>query len=134
MIDLNLLCKQVNMYQSLYDGAEEKLSRDYLYGYFSRVRFPFIYLTVAISLFIYVLIYRIERHTNWLQIIARICGMQLNFNCVLMMSLICRNTTRLIRINRHLHAIVPIDNTVAIHTVCLMCYDSMNKNGKYISH
>jgi hypothetical protein len=134
------------MSQSLYKGVEEKLSLDYLYGNFSRVRFLCIYLAASIALFIFVLVEQIEGHLNWLQVIARICGMQLNLNSTLMLVLMLRHIARLIRSSRFLYAIVLVDDAVAIHAVigrwiavlsfihaiCHMIYYSINRHGRYI--
>jgi hypothetical protein len=112
---LFVLEKQVHMYQSLYDGLEEKLSRDYLYDCFSRIVFLFIYLSVSIGLVIFVIIYRVKQHLHWLEVVARICGMQLNFNCMMMIVLMLRYTMGLIRSSRTLYSLVPVDDAISIH-------------------
>ncbi len=112
---LFVLEKQVRMYQSLYDGLEEKLSRDYLYDCFSRIVFLFIYLSVSIGLVIFVIIYRVKQHLHWLEVVARICGMQLNFNCMMMIVLMLRYTMGLIRSSRTLYSLVPVDDAISIH-------------------
>jgi hypothetical protein len=112
---LFVLRNNIRMCQSLYDGLEEKLSRDYLYDNLSRVIFIFIYLSVSIALFIFVIVYRVQQQLNWLEVIARICGMQLNFNCMMMIVLMLRYTMRLIRSNRILYNLVPVDDAISIH-------------------
>jgi hypothetical protein len=143
---LSVIGKQVNMFQNLYNSVEEKLSTDYLYGNFSRALFFVIYLTVVIALTVYVIFYRVQLHTHWLEDIARICGMQLNFNCALMIVLMLRHTARLIRTSPRLHAIIPIDDTIVIHAnigrwivvlavvhaVCHMIYFGIHGEGKYM--
>jgi len=115
MFLLFILEKQVRMCQFLYDGLEKKLSRDYLYDYFSRVVFLFIYLSVSIGLLIFVIIHRVRQHLDWLEVVARICGMQLNFNCMMMLVLMLRYTMGLIRSSRTLYGLVPVDDAISIH-------------------
>ncbi len=75
------------MAQNLYNRAEEKRRRNYVYGNLNQVIVFFLYLAVSIGLFIFVLVYRIQQHTNWLVVIARISDVQLNLNCTLMIVL-----------------------------------------------
>jgi hypothetical protein len=142
---LKVLRSQVNMYQRLYNGVEERFTRDYLFGNFSRVLFFCLYLAVSIGLLIFVIVYWVLQDLHWLQVIARICGMQLNFNCALMLVLMLRNTARLIRMSRRLHTIIPVDDTITIHAnigrwiavltfihaVCHMIYFGIHGDGKY---
>lgn len=112
---LLVLKKIVHMCQSLYDALEDKLSRDYLYDNLSRIIFLFIYLSISIALLIFVIIYRVQQQLHWLEVIARICGMQLNFNCIMMIVLMLRYTMGLIRSNRTLYSLIPIDDAISIH-------------------
>jgi hypothetical protein len=135
---LLFLRNKVKMYQSLYNGLEKKFSSDYLYENISRVLFLFIYFSVSIALFIYVIIYRVNLHTHWLEVIARICGMQLNFNCMLMITLMLRHTARLIRTSRLLHILIPLDNTILIHKligrwIVVLVFITMENNSNLTS-
>jgi hypothetical protein len=94
----------------------------------------------------FVLIEQIEGHLSWLGIIARICGMQLNLNCTLMLVLMLRHMATLIRSSRCLQAIIPVDDAVTIHAAigrwiavlvvihgaCHMIHYGVDANGKYI--
>ena len=112
---LLFLRNKVRMYRSLHNDLEKKLSQDYLHENLTRVLFLFIYLAVTIALFIFVIIYRISIDTHWLEVIARICGMQLNFNCMLMIVLMLRHTARIIRTSPILRTFIPVDDTISIH-------------------
>ena len=141
---LLLFKNKVKMYQSLHDTVEKKLSRDYFHENVGRVLFSLIYLAISIALFIYVTIYRVRQHTHWLEVIARICGMQLNFNSILMIVLMLRHTARLIRVSRLLHTLIPLDDTISIHkmvgrwivvlvfvhALCHTIYFGLAENGK----
>lgn len=141
---LFFLTNKVKMYQSMHDTVETKLSKDYLHENVGRVLFFFIYLAISIGLFIYVVIYRVHQHIHWLEVIARICGMQLNFNSMLMIVLMLRHTARLIRISRFLHTFIPLDDTISIHkmvgrwivilvfihALCHMIYFGLGEHGK----
>lgn len=141
---LKILRMQMNAAQRWYDAVDEKLSKDYFYGNFSMFLFLSIYLAVSMGLFLWVIIYRIQKHTYWLAVIARICGMQLNFNCALMLVLMLRNTARVIRSSRRLYALIPVDETVTIHarigrwiavlafvhTLCHLINAGVNGNGE----
>ena len=97
--------------KTLLSIIEEKFSRDNL----SRIIFLLIYLSVSIGLVIFVIIYRVDQGLHWLEIVARICGMQLNFNCMMMIFLMLRYTMGLIRRNRILYSLVPVDDAISIH-------------------
>ncbi len=111
------LRNKIRMYQSLYDGLQQKLSSDYFYDNFSRFISFFIYLSVTITLFIYSVVCQVRDHTHSLEIVAHICGLQLNFNCMLMIVLMLRYTGGLIRSSRILHKLVPVDDAISIHKI-----------------
>lgn len=114
-----LLCLQrhLNMYQRLHNTLDTCLSSDYQYENSGRILFFLIYLFVSIVLSISVIIYRVHQRLHWLEVIARICGMQLNFNCMLMIVLMLRYTTTVIRMNRRLRTLIPIDDLSSIHRI-----------------
>lgn len=112
---LLFLRNKVRMYRSLHNDLEKKLSEDYLHENLTRVLFLLIYLSVTIALFIFVIIYRVSIGTHWLEVIARICGMQLDFNCMLMIVLMLRQTARFIRTIPILRIFIPVDDTISIH-------------------
>ncbi|CAF3627245.1 unnamed protein product, partial [Rotaria sp. Silwood2] len=77
-----------------------------------------LYLLINIALLIYVVIYRtIKTKSNVLVIFARIGGMLFNFNCALIIILMLKHAILLIRTNKFLRKLIPVDDHIDFHKV-----------------
>jgi hypothetical protein len=77
-----------------------------------------LYLLVHLALAIYVIIYRATvTRSHVLVIFARIGGMLLNFNCAFIIALMLRQTILVIRTNRFLRKLIPVDDHIDFHKV-----------------
>lgn len=111
---LSKLCWQ----QSLYEQQKNKLTIDYIKDNLSRISFIILYLLVNLALLLYVIIYRsVVTKSHVLVVIARSGGMLLNFNCACIFALMLKQTILLIRTNKFLRKIIPVDDHIDFHKV-----------------
>ena len=104
--------------QTIYEQQRNKLTIDYLKDNLSRLVVLFLYILVNLALTLYVLIYRIVVMKNHaLVVIARIAGMLLNFNCALVIVLMLKQTILLVRTNKILRKLIPVDDHIDFHKV-----------------
>ncbi|CAF4720726.1 unnamed protein product [Rotaria socialis] len=106
-------CKREN-----FEQQKNKLSIHYITDNLSRIMMLILYILINISLLIYVTIYRVTTtKSHGLVVVARICGMLLNFNCAFIIVLMLRQTILLIRSNRALRKLIPVDDHIDFHGV-----------------
>lgn len=75
-----------------------------------------LYILVNVALLIYVIIYRARvLKAPVFLVFARIGGMLLNFNCAFIIVLMLRQTMLLIRSNRILRRLIPVDEHIDFH-------------------
>jgi hypothetical protein len=104
--------------QTIHEQRKKKLTTEYLRDNLSRVLVLLLYIVVNIALSVYVLIYRIVTlKAPALLVIARITGILLNFNCALIIALMLKRTILLIRSNRLLRQLIPVDDHIDFHKV-----------------
>ena len=104
--------------QVIYEAQTDRLKIDYLKDNLSRIIMIILYLLINLALMLYVIIYRITvTKSNVLVIFARIGGMLLNFNCALVIILMLKHTILLIRTNKFLRKLLPVDDHIDFHKV-----------------
>ena len=102
--------------QTIYENQKDKLTIDYLRDNLSRVLVLLLYILVNIALALYVIIYRVVTlKAHVLIVFARIGGMLLNFNCALIIVLMLKQTILLIRTNKLLRKLIPVDDYIDFH-------------------
>ncbi|CAM4795418.1 unnamed protein product [Rotaria magnacalcarata] len=84
----------------------------------SRLIMLILYILINLSLMIYVIVYKARKSGyNRLVLLARICGMLLNFNCSFIIALMLRQTIVFIRSHRLLRKLIPVDDHIDFHRV-----------------
>jgi hypothetical protein len=102
--------------QTIYEQKKNKLTIDYVKDNLSRIIFIALYISINLALLIYVIIYRVViKQANILVVIARSGGMLLNFNCSCIIGLMLKQTILLIRTNKLLRKILPVDDHIDLH-------------------
>ncbi|CAF1211376.1 unnamed protein product [Adineta ricciae] len=104
--------------QSIYEQQKNKLTWDYVKDNFSRIIVLTLYILINLALLLYVVIYRSTvTKSNGFVVFARIGGMLLNFNCALIIVLMLKQTILLIRSNKLLRKLIPVDDHIDFHKV-----------------
>ncbi|CAF1075995.1 unnamed protein product [Rotaria sordida] len=104
--------------QKIYEQQTNKLTIDYIKDNLSRIILLILYLLINLALIIYVIIYRtIKIKSHVLVIFARIGGILLNFNCALIVILMLKHAILLIRTNKLLRKLIPVDDHIDFHKV-----------------
>lgn len=94
----------------------DKLSIEYVRNNLARIILLILYILANISLMIYVIIYRAAVNgAHVFEVFARIGGMLLNFNCALILVCMLKQTILLIRSNRILRRMLPVDDHIDFH-------------------
>lgn len=103
-------------YQRMYEARKHKLTADYIKDNLSRIIMLMLYLLINVALAIYVIIYRVTvTKSHVLVVFARVGGMLLNFNCALIVALMLKQTILVIRTNRFLRKLIPVDDHIDFH-------------------
>ena len=102
--------------QSIYEQYRSKFTIDYLRDNLARVIILILYILINIALALYVIIYQsVVANANVLFIIAHIAGMLLRFNCTLAIVLMLKHIILIIRSNKHLRKLIPVDDHIDFH-------------------
>ena len=89
----------------------------YIKNNMNRLIFIVLYFLILISLIIYVIVYRcivLKNHTVW-QVIARIGGMLVNYNYVVAIILMLKQTMTIVRRIYFLRLLIPVDDHIDAH-------------------